>query len=123
MSADSFIDGQIDIEPPIPLSDIPANSPHLASNHHGFYALNPLVEVVFELDTDPDTGQRAAIALVPAVTYGRKLGNPAAEIQDIIDAHGSGRIFSGELDVETVGGGRPDYCRVIIRDGRAVWDD
>jgi hypothetical protein len=109
--------GQIDIQPPIPTSQIPADSIHLPGKKH------PMADISFKIDHNPVTGQRLAVALVPAVDYDADLGNPAAEIQAIIDAHGTGRVFAGGLDIVDLEDEEHATSQITVNDGRAVWSD
>ncbi|MEU6712980.1 hypothetical protein ABZ897_15980 [Nonomuraea sp. NPDC046802] len=119
MSTSMIIDGRIDIEPSIPLGMLPADSPHNPANHQGRPANNP-VDLVFDVETNPVTGQQFVTGLVPAVTFGRKLGSPYAEIMDLIAEYGLGCAFSGTLGVADDEGGTSE---IVVKDGSVEWSD
>lgn len=122
MGVYTAITGSIDINPPIPLSTLQAESPYLAAKHNPGTRASVFVSVdlVFALEHDAALGEQVAVAIVPAFPAARKIGNPAEEINAIIDAYGRDREFAGELDLETE---YSDTCRISLREGRAVWSE
>ncbi|MGA4995885.1 hypothetical protein [Nonomuraea bangladeshensis] len=118
MSTDMSIDGRIAIRPSIPLGMLPADSRHNPANHQGSPAAI-LVDLVFDIETDA-MGRQFVTGLVPAVTFGRKLGNPCAEIEHLIHEYGQGCTFSGTLRIYSREDGT---SRIVVEDGRVEWTD
>lgn len=119
MSYTTRIDGQIDINPPLPWKQI-KDSPLLPANNKQAGYSDCLFHVVEEaVDTDDgELMRRSADALVPNYyiddTSGRTL---IAEIQSVVDAN-PGHEFTGMFECD---GERPDdLWRAVVRDGRAV---
>jgi hypothetical protein len=110
------IDGRIDIQPPIPLNRLLSRNPHNPARHQ-----NPAtipVDLLFDVEPNPVTGQQLITGLVPAVDFGRKVGSPYMEIKDLIAEHGQGRTFSGTLNLEDEDGGTSE---ITVNDGRVEW--
>ncbi|WP_433513842.1 hypothetical protein ACQP2T_61560 [Nonomuraea sp. CA-143628] len=119
MSVNMTMDGRIDIEPPIHLTAALSGSRHNAANHKGRPATIP-ADLVFDIETDPVTGQQIITGLVPAVSFGRKVGSPYAEIEHLMAAHGCGRVFSGTLDITDDEGSTSE---ITVKDGHVEWSD
>lgn len=118
MSYNTAIDGEIEIDPPLPWKQI-KDSPLLPANNKNAGYSDALLRVVEEtVHTDEgELTRRSANALVPnyyTQTNGRTL---LAEIQSIVDAN-PGHTFTGMFECC---GERPgDLWRAGVRGGRAV---
>lgn len=119
MSYTTRIEGQLDINPPLPWKQI-KDSPLLPANNKDAGYSDCLFQVVEESVTtdDGELTRRSADALVPnyyiADTSGRSL---IAEIQAVVDAN-PGHEFTGMF--ECSGERNGDLWRAVVRDGRAV---
>jgi Family of unknown function (DUF6205) len=118
VSYSTGIDGQIDINPPLPWKQI-KDSPLLPANNKKAGYSDALFNVTEETvhTDDGELTRRSADALVPnhyTETSGRTL---LAEIQSVVDANPS-HEFTGMFECS---GERPgDLWRAVVRDGRAA---
>ncbi|MEV0996834.1 hypothetical protein [Nonomuraea sp. NPDC050202] len=119
MSTSMTMDGRIDIEPSIPLTAARSRSDHNPEKYQGSRAGVP-VDLVFDIEANPVTGWKMIVGLVPAMDYGRKLGSPYAEIQDLMATCGEGREFSGTLHIRDDEGGTSE---ITVEGGRVEWSD
>lgn len=116
MGYETVVSGSIDIEPPIPWGELrkrkwPVDEPDAK-------------DIYLKLDetkVDAEDGVmvlRKAVAIVPAFYCAYKAHKLFAHVQEVIDAFGKGRSFSGYLEChgETPG----DLWRVYVRNGAAV---
>lgn len=118
MAYDTRFTGEIRIEPPIPVEDIPhldsGGSPGKWVNWNKDIALKV---VESPIEQQPGAFQRFVVALLP--TMDRFSGYHIVEhVQEVIDRWGAGRIFTGRLDC--AGDESGDLWRLAVVGGRAV---
>ncbi|MBG0818755.1 hypothetical protein [Planomonospora sp. ID82291] len=89
-------EGYFTFDIPLPLSKIPSDSPHLPTLYPDDTLLFP-VDLLFDLETDPDTGEVTAIALVPGHREPVKFPNIATEVRALLDAYGAEHPISGSI--------------------------
>jgi hypothetical protein len=116
MGLSSWLSGEIEIIPPIPVSEINPDSLSLPANNRRYHL--PSADLVFHIETIDDIP--VATLIVPAVDFGYKIGHPAGELEGILSAHGTGRTFEGGIEREDEYGGR---IVITIEDGRVVSEE
>lgn len=122
MSYTTDFTGEIRINPPIPWAEI-KNSPFTErTDHYTWYPDSK--DVKFEIEeifTETDQGTlitRSAVAVISAEQEEPRGRDTTKHLQELIDAHGDGRTFTGHLDAAGERAG--DLWRLQVRNGRAV---
>lgn len=107
MGYEYYGEGEITIHPPIPTDPpaVPADRVRAALFRPDITLANTV-------------GNSGCDAIIPAAGIARKLGNPQAELQQILDTHGQGHRFDGEILFQGEDG---DTATLEVVDGRAVW--
>ncbi|MER5649620.1 DUF6205 family protein [Streptosporangium sp. NPDC002524] len=121
MSYHFRLTGELAINPPIPLADIPPTSTNLFHNQ-AFYVERynmPLAHLAYEIEKID--GADVATSLRPVMKFPYKLVALTRELEEILAAHGTGRTFTGEL--EQLGEEPGHVITITVMDGQVVEEE
>lgn len=119
MGYSTYVTGAITITPPIPWSEV-EDSPFVTLDR-AWVERDVRFHIAEAFENGADgvvLSWRRADAVVPAHEDSYKAYDINEHLQELVDAHGAGRVFSGYLSGE--GEDNDDMWRLYVRDGRAV---
>ncbi|MEU4229504.1 hypothetical protein AB0F17_34850 [Nonomuraea sp. NPDC026600] len=89
-------EGGFTFDHPIPVSKIPADSPHLPANYNDAAPYDHPVDLLFEIDSSG--GEAVATRIVPAgPDHQRRMGDIEGELRALMDVYHAEHVLSGEL--------------------------
>lgn len=115
----SYLSGEIAIDPPIRWSEL-YGSPFVPTEGCKEWDRLVWLRLVEEpVETDEGTlTRKAAVAIRPSQADELRADGLRAEVQEIVEAHGEGRTFTGQILVR--GSISPDIWRVQVVNGCAL---
>lgn len=119
MGYTSYLSEEITIDPPIPWADL-HDSPFIRTSDRREYERLVWLRME-EQDVETDEGtltHKRAVAIRPSTADELRARGLVDEVQEIVNAHGRGRAFTGYILV--TGEESPDIWRVAVEDGQAV---